>query len=396
MKRLTLLCAALLLGGFVQLFAQEEPEPVTIELITRFEMEPQVALSKASQEAVRAHNNMNGDNGFYSNSSVYTHFEGDIIPGLHFNLVNHWLTGTRQGIKDLYGNAWTSDNNWCDYATLSYEFPFGLMFTLGKECLAVATYEYDPYDYDCHYMLCSGMWNNLNAYQLGAKASWRFHDSWEAGFQFSSSPFNAKPFAESPDSKFFDGLFSYSVYGFFDKPEEEDNGFSFRVALNAMQFERFRKDVPDSRNGFLWMPSLGLRYDINDFWVGLDAAARFASASSYFAPSDPSPIREGNIILNLGYAFEDDFEIFARAGWEPTHGSYTYLNYAELDEDGYAVSYPKNTGFCGGVGAYWFPLRDSQDLRVHAVIGGSNYGDNLAFNFGVTYFFRPLQLFARK
>ena len=289
MKRLTLLCAALLLGGFVQLFAQEEPEPVTIELITRFEMEPQVALSKASQEAVRAHNNMNGENGFYSNSSVYTHFEGDIIPGLHFNLVNHWLAGTRQEIKDLYGNAWTSGNNWCDFATLSYEFPFGLKFTLGKECLAVATYEYDLYDYDCHYMLCSGMWNNLNAYQLGAKASWCFHDSWEAGFQFSSSPFNAKPFAELPDSKFFDGLFSYSVYGFFDKPEDEDNGFSFRLALNAMQFERFRKDVPDSRNGFLWMPSLGLRYDINGFWLGLDAAARQRLFPFFSERSQPHP-----------------------------------------------------------------------------------------------------------
>ena len=401
MKKLTLLCAALLLGGPIQqLFAQEEledsrhePEPITLEAIARFDMEPQIALHNDVRERVRAHNNMNGKDGFYANSSVYTHFEGDIIPGLHFNLVNHWLCGTGDGIVSLYKNAWTTENNWCDYATLSYEFPFGLKFTAGKECLAVATYEYEPYDYDCHPLLCSGMWNNFNAYQLGAKASWCFSDTREVGFQVSSSPFNYKPFSE--------GLFAYSLYGFFDKNPEDELGFSGRVALNAMQFEKKVAGDPASRNGFVWMPSLGLRLDVNDFWVGIDAAARFASESSYFGPKDPQPIREGNVILNLGYAFEDDFEVFARAGWEPCHGTYSFLNYYEytVDEETgeeYAVPFPKNTGFCGGVGINWYPLTDSQDLRVHAVVGGSNYARSLAFNIGITYFFKPLQLFARK
>ena len=429
MKRLTLLCAAMLLGGFVQLFAQEEPEPVTekepitLELIARFDVEPHIALNADSRNAAMAHNNFNGNEGMYSGSSLYTHFEGDIIPGLHFNLVNHWLAGSWPGIQGLYQNTWTTDNNWCDFATLSYQFPFGLKFTLGKECLAVATYEYDPYDYDCHYMLCSGMWNNLNAYQLGAKASYCFHENWEAGFQFSSSPFNKKPFS--------DGLFSYSLFGFFDKAEDDDTGFSFRVALNMMQFERKSQDDPDSRNSFLWMPSLGLRYDIEDFHIGIDAAARFAGTTTYFYPApgllpggvESAPVREGNVILNLGYVIEDDLEVFGTFGWEPNRGILSVLNYANYFEDGegelWPVSYPKNNGFCGGIGAYWYPIEDSKDLRVHVLFGGSNYGRNLlasgdssllptdalgiprsvsslAFNFGVTYCFRPLDLFGKK
>ena len=71
MKRLTLLCAAMLLGGFVQLFAQEEPEPVTekepitLELIARFDIEPHIALSAESKNAAIAHNNFNGNEGMY-------------------------------------------------------------------------------------------------------------------------------------------------------------------------------------------------------------------------------------------------------------------------------------------------------------------------------------------
>ncbi|MBO7510416.1 MAG: hypothetical protein J6T35_04455, partial [Bacteroidales bacterium] len=73
----------------------------------------------------------------------------------------------------------------------------------------------------------------------------------------------------------------------------------------------------------------------------------------------------------------------------------------------------------GGLGAYWYPIEDSKDLRVHVLFGGSNYGRNLlasgdssllptdalgiprsvsslAFNFGVTYCFRPLDIFGKK
>lgn len=386
-----LLCAALLLGNLPRLFAQD----LSLQIIPRFEVEPQVAVSKDSRDAVREHNNLNGEEGFYSNTSLYTHFEGEIIPGLSFNLINHWVAGSASEIQSLYENTWTTDNNWCDYATLTYEYE-GFSVTLGKECLAVATYEYDPYDYDCYYVLSSGMWNNLNCYQWGAKVAYAPSDNLEFGFQFSSSPFNEKPFS--------DGYFSYSAYGFYDKDEDEDEGLSFRLSLNAMQFEKAIKGVPGSKANFIWQPALGLRYDINDFYVGLDAAARFASSSIYDAiagglpDSDLTPIREGNIILNLGYYVEDELEVFARAGWEPVSGAYTYLNYAETTgpNDEYAIAYPKGRGFLGGIGVHWYPLPESNDLRVHAVIGGSNYSQAISMNFGVTYFFQPLKLFARK
>ena len=98
-----------------------------------------------------------------------------------------------------------------------------------------------------------------------------------------------------------------------DEDEDEDEGFSYRLALNAMQFDRKDAAVPGSKSNFIWQPSIGLRYDINDLYVGLDAAARFASASIYDptleVPEDAlSPIREGNIILNFGYNYDDKLE----------------------------------------------------------------------------------------
>ena len=123
MKKLLLLCAALVWGSMMSPLSAEsygslpvepvesdETEPITLRIIPRFDIEPQIALTEGSKEAVRSHNNLDGTDGFYSNSSVYTHFEGDIIPGLHFHLVNHWLAGSAEAIRSLY--QWTSDFNW--------------------------------------------------------------------------------------------------------------------------------------------------------------------------------------------------------------------------------------------------------------------------------------------
>lgn len=45
---------------------------------------------------------------------------------------------------------------------------------------------------------------------------------------------------------------------------------------------------------------------------------------------------------------------------------------------------PFHAGF-GGIGAHWFPLRDSQALRIHAVVAANNVYNQLSVNLGVTY-----------
>ena len=395
MKKQALLCAALLLGGFSANLGAQETEPITLEIIGRVEVEPQLGLTYRGQLNAKAHNAFDGEGGLYSNTSLYTHFEGDIVKGLHFNLVNHWLAGSKSGICSLYDNTWTSQNNWCDFATLSYQIS-GFKITVGKECLVNGTFEYDPYDYDCHYLLSSSMWNNFNSYQLGAKASWVFSPQSEIGFQFSSSPFNTRPFAESPTDKFFNkGLMSYSLYGFFDKPEEDLWGASVRVACNMMQFER-NSEIPQSRNAFVIQPTFGFRYDYMNFYAGFDAAVRFATPSSYFNPEKDQALTEGNININFGYTAGDYFEIFAKAGMDFTTGEYSWLNYRDIyvDADGYeyAVAYYDGKAFFGGVGAYWYPLGENRDLRIHLVAGGHSVSKTASLLFGLTFNFQPLLL----
>ena len=240
------------------------------------------------------------------------------------------------------------------------------------------------------------MWNNLNCYQLGGKASWVFSDQTEVGFQFSSSPFNEKPFAETMDSKFFkQSLFAYSLYGFFDKPEEDLWGASIRVACNMMQFER-NSEVPQSRNAFVFQPTFGFRYDYMNFYAGVDAAARFATPSSYFNPEAEQTLSEGNFNLNLGYTPSDYFEIFAKGGIDYTFGDYSWLNYRgiETDDEGYeySVAYYDGKAFYGGLGAYWYPLGENKALRFHLIAGGHSVSKTASLLFGLTFNFQPFAL----
>ena len=45
---------------------------------------------------------------------------------------------------------------------------------------------------------------------------------------------------------------------------------------------------------------------------------------------------------------------------------------------------PLHTGF-GGIGAYWYPLKNSQALRLHGIVAANTAYKQLSLNLGITY-----------
>ena len=101
----------------------------------------------------------------FSNTGLYTLFEGNIGEHFSYSMCNHWLSTDP---KSLYQNTFRSDDtNWVDWANITYSTGcFSL--TVGKDVLAIGGFELDAYDVDSHINLSSTFWNNIAMYQWGA------------------------------------------------------------------------------------------------------------------------------------------------------------------------------------------------------------------------------------
>ncbi len=383
MKKLSLSLAAILCSfvGFAQ-EAETEDGELSLQIIPRFEIAPVIPLSGDVQGGF---NFRNPD--FYGNSSLYTLFEGDIAPWLSFSVANHWLSAYP---KELYTNTWRAwEANWCDWANLTFHLGEKFHIVVGKDALAVGTREIDAYDFDSHYPLMSQMWHNLQAYQWGGSLDFTPVENVIVRAQVTSSPFCEKPFQ--------DGLMTYTIYGAWNRDAED--GVSLMASLNMLQFDK--KD-------FIWMPNLSVRYTGEDYYFGLDASSRFASTQYYdvelFDVIGADPVREATLVLSASYDLEDCWNILLKAGWEPSRGLVPVMNYGcDFDEETWLAPIPEHVqkamknGFFGGVGVQYYPFgeQDDRSLRVHAVLGASNYARSLTANVGVTWFFEPLKLFKK-
>lgn len=294
----------------------------------------------------------------FSNTGLYTLFEGNIGEHFSYSMCNHWLSTDP---KSLYQNTFRSDDtNWVDWANITYSTGcFSL--TVGKDVLAIGGFELDAYDVDSHINLSSTFWNNIAMYQWGAKVEFTTNSDSSVALQFATSPFAERPFAGK--------LFTYSLYW-----TGEYGCFSPIYSLNFMEYERGR---------FLSILSLGNRFDIGDFYIELDYMNRARSVKELG--------KEMSIIGKAGYNLGDKAEFFIKGGYEFRHGEEDLFGYGdewELDGSIVPTGILRNKDYAFyGAGIHFYPLRDSQDLRLHAVAAANNYSNEVSLTVGVTYYF---------
>ena len=299
-----------------------------------------------------------GHAGFdFANSSLYTFLDGS-IGNFSYSMSNHWVS---TDTPSLYQNAFRSDDvDFIDWLTLSYQVgQFG--FTIGKDMLAIGTCELDYYDVDVHTALVSPFWHKTAIYQWGGAVDFTTKDeSTNLRFQFGTSPFGELPFASK--------LFVYSLYW-----TGEYGCYKPIWSTNFVEYERGR---------FASIIALGNSFTAGDFTVEVDYMNRATSLKNFFN-------QEWSIGAQLTYNYRDKVEAFVKGGYESYLGS-DIFGY----EDDLFV--PTDNSLCPrywyvGGGVHYFPLRESRDLRLHAVAAYNNFAKSVSISFGATYHFNLTQ-----
>ena len=299
-----------------------------------------------------------GYSGFdFGNSSLYTFLDGS-VGNFSYSLCNHWVS---TDTPSLYQNAFVSSEvDFIDWLTLSYQVG-QFNFTIGKDMLALGTWELDYYDVDVHTSLVSTMWHKLAIYQWGGSVDYTTKDeSTNIRFQFGTSPFGERPFA----SKLF--VYSLDWHG-------EYGCYAPIWSVNFVEYERGK---------FANIIALGNAFYMGDFTLELDYVNRATSIKNFFN-------QEFSVAAQLLYNYNDKVEVFAKGGYESFNGS---------DIFGYedTLFVPTDSSLCprywyAGGGVHYYPLCDSRDLRLHGVVAYNNFANSVSISLGATYHFNLTQ-----
>lgn len=396
MRRLIVLITAATLCGLAASaqevsFAQEvsaEKEQgsgkasVEVNATARFDVNPYFPLQKGAGKFDLT----------FGNTSIYTFIDGEFGKGWSYSISNHWmgvdwsLSSPEDKMTPLYANSLHSDEStWLDWATLTYtletENAGAWDFTVGKDVMAYALTEYDDNDVDCHFDLSSKFWNENSAYQWGASIGWMApNECSNLKLQVTSSPYSVHPFYDgkfstilnyTEERNWWTGMFSVGTTGCYDT----SHGYAFELEEG--------EDAAEEQFEGRWWNSFatGHKFTIGDVTLSFDGMIRSrgwknpmlcylanAKVEYYNEDAQVAVFAKGGI--DNYYSLHDPYDTDNRKGW--------------------------NMGFVG-VGVHWFPLPDSEDLRVHAVLSNANHFgsvddfdgvmsfDLLSLNIGITY-----------
>ncbi|MBO4842978.1 MAG: hypothetical protein J5490_00135 [Bacteroidales bacterium] len=280
---------------------------------------------------------------------LYTLVEGDLGELFSYSISNHWVSD-EPTTPELYQNTWRADVlNWCDWANVSLNLG-NWSFTVGKDIIAIGSFEIDQYDWDSYWEINSSFWNNAQVYQWGGKLTYATPSESNAfTLQATSSPFNYKPF----DQK----LLSYAAMWTGD--------FDIYRSLWSVNLMEYGKGKGENIKLF----GSGNQLDVTDWLtLGLDyILALYDGASSH------------TFAYTADFHISDHFDFLVKGGCEAG-------GLPDFDM-------PYERGYIGGALQY-YPLADSQDLRLHALACYDTIEGPL-FSGGITYNLNLTNLFTR-
>ena len=336
MKKYLLSIAALLLGLLAH--SQEADDLgnyAEVSIIPRLDLNP-------------SWNTANSAFGFnLGNSSLYTLFEGSASEHFSWTVANHWVSapywaGIKEETAALYQSLGYSDStNWIDL--LKADLTFGSWtITLGKDCITTGGHEYDDWDWEVYPFLASPLWNDLAPYQWGGKVAWTTPTEMSTfSLQMTTSPFGERPFSS--------GLWTWSAQW-----SGEYDWFSPLWSVSALGVDKGKYE---------WLISLGNQFQFQDWTFVLDWSNAAGINEDYTGLLDGS-IFHGRI----GYAPSERWDIGLRGNFTATGKSSETGNWWNL-----------------GTVFQFYPLADSQDLRLHAIAGYDSLLEDITFSFGVLY-----------
>ena len=345
MKKYLLSTAALLLGLLAH--SQEADDfgnYAEVSIIPRLDLNP-------------SWNTGNSAFGFdLGNSSLYTLFEGSASEHFSWTVANHWFApgewpvlGSEFDAFSMFRNLGRSDDvNWVDFCKADLTFG-SWTFTLGKDCITTGGYEYEDWDWEVHPLLASPLWNNLAPYQWGGKVAWTTPgERTTFSLQMTTSPFGEHPFGS--------GLWTWSAQW-----RGEYGWYSPIWSASAFGIDK---------GEYAWIFSFGNRIDFTDEWaLTLDWSNTAGMTYDY-----AGMLRGCTFHGRLDYAPSERFDVSLRGNYILMDKSIDPLLY-EVSENWWNL----------GAAVEFYPLRDSQDLRLHAVAAYDRAFSQLSFSFGLLY-----------
>lgn len=311
----------------------------------------------------------------FGGSSLYTLFEGGIgNSDFSYSVQGHWVSGSIDATKGLYTNLFYSqESSFIDWAYITYS-PGNFDISAGKQMIAIGSFEEDAYDFDQYSGLSSTMWNNLQTYVYAVGLGYNFENGSNLTAQFSTSPFGERPFLRDSEGGAARWAASLKFTG-------EFGCWSPIWSVNYLQ----AWDRPAN----IGVVSLGNSFSFCDFTLVVDYTPRWCWGDGDFGS-------EGTVAASLSYNLNDKFNFSLRGGYEYNKSGVDVFGWYELGANPFESYVPTSLAlaknyYFGGALVEWFPLRNSQDLKVHAFAATNSWSKGVAFNLGVTYYFDLLK-----
>lgn len=332
MKKLLISIAALLLCSFAH--SQEADNLgsyAEVKLISRLDLKP-------------SYNFGDSEMGFdFGNSLFCTTFEGSASEHFSWFVCNQWVSS--DGIKWPYQNLGRSDDvNWLNYCYADISFG-NWTLTLGKDFISTGGFELDNWDWDVYSAVSSPYFDGLSCYQWGAKLSYTILSETNTfSLQMVSSPYGEHPFSSK--------LWSYSAQW-----RAEYDYFATIWSYSAIEREK---------NSFENVITLGTQFYLGNWTLTFD----YFNNVGFYTESDWS-IAPGNTYqARVQYAPSEKFDI-------ALHSAYMSADKNGLLPANYRVA----------AVAQFYPLADSEALRLHATAGYDSLSDSMSLMIGAKYEF---------
>lgn len=295
------------------------------------------------------------------------------------NLTKNLSYYFRQRIIANPGSVEFFDNT--DFLYLNYDITPNWSVRVGKEALALGGFEYDAPPIDVLYT--SYCWYYIYCFQLAAGATFHTKDQKNhLTLQVGGSPYVFY------GSTFKNSLLSYNLLwsGHFG---------CFKTLYSISMFER-------AKGKFMNYIDLGNQLEFNHFKIYVDLMHRATNTKQLF--------KDFGIVSRADVVLGDQFNLFAKIGYEQNLDQLEIQNYLETGELWDCLAFPGQQYFFYGLGCEFRP-RKCPDLRLHAYIVDysirNDYAEptaltddrdvfNLSANLGVTWNIDFVKFFLKK
>ena len=270
--------------------------------------------------------------GRFGGNGLFLGLDGKISPHLSYSL-NH-------RIADFEGSDGLGFEN-TNWLLLAYETE-KFSISAGKDALFIGNFEYDAYDLDSYWQMNSLFWNTISPWQWGISAAYYPREGQSLSIQFCNSPFSSMDTGN---------LFAYAL--------------AWRGAWDWYESYWTTNLWQSAPYNYIGSMNLGNRFYLGDFTVDLEYMSRGSSWKGLLTD-------DFTLMLAPSYSW-DWGRAFAKCGWE------------KVTEDIMGYDFIGSNIFYGA-GIEIFPLKNSEDIRFHAIwASNTNYTGGHFLELGLTW-----------